>query len=134
MCTCWNTCGTPYQLKYIQEFRSADFHSPPAMFLEIMLILGLGAAIWYGRRRQFAEVLLIAGFGHLSLVMVRNMPIYILAAAPIVAVPLVAWLKALADGARRGMDQGFVRHFCGDWRRVGSAGAAVAPARGADWW
>lgn len=88
----------PFQLKYIQEFRSADFHSPPAMFLEIMLILGLGAAIWYGRRRQFTEVLLLAGFGHLSLVMVRNMPIYTLAAAPIVAVPLVAWLKAVADG------------------------------------
>jgi hypothetical protein len=88
----------PFQLKYIQEFRSADFHSPPALFLEIMLILGLCAAIWYGRRKQFAEVLLIAGFGHLSLVMARNMPIYTLAAAPIVAVPLVAWLKALADG------------------------------------
>lgn len=88
----------PFQLKYIQEFRSADFHSPPAMFLEIMLILGLGAAIWYGRRRQFAEVLLLAGFAHLSLVMVRNMPIYMLAAAPIIAVPLVAWLKAVAEG------------------------------------
>ena len=88
----------PFQLKYIQEFRSADFHTPPAIFLEVMLILGLCAAIWYGRRKQFAEVLLIAGFGHLSLVMARNMPIYTLAAAPIVAVPLVAWLKALAEG------------------------------------
>jgi len=88
----------PFQLKYIQEFRSADFHSPPAIFLEIMLILGLCAAVWYGRRKEFAEVLLIAGFGHLSLVMARNMPIYTLAAAPIVAVPLVAWLKALAEG------------------------------------
>jgi len=88
----------PFQMKYIQEFRSADFHSPPALFLEIMLILGLGAAIWYGRRKEFTEVLLIAGFGHLSLVMVRNMPIYTLAAAPIVAVPLMAWLKAVAEG------------------------------------
>ena len=84
----------PFQMKYIQEFRSADFHSPPAMFLEMMLILGLAAAIWYARRKEFTEVLLIAGFGHLSLVMVRNMPIYALAAAPIVAVPLIAWLKA----------------------------------------
>src|SRR6185369_10226276 len=74
-----------YQLKYIAEFRSADFHSPPAMFLEIMLILGLGAAIWHGRRGQFAEVLMLAGLGHISLVMVRNIPIYMLAAAPIVA-------------------------------------------------
>jgi hypothetical protein len=63
-----------------------------------MLILGLAAAVWYAQRRQFTEVLLIAGFGHLSLVMVRNMPIYVLAAAPIVAAPMVAWLKGLAEG------------------------------------
>jgi len=105
----------PFQLKYIQEFRSADFHSPPAMFLEVMLILGLGAAIWYGRRKQFTEVLLIAGFGHLSLVMVRNMPIYTLAAAPIVAVPLVAWLKALAEGPVAG----WIRALAGTLVEIG---------------
>ena len=101
----------PFQLQYIQEFRSADFHSPPALFLEIMLILGLCAAIWHGRRKQFAEVLLIAGFGHLSLVMVRNMPIYTLAAAPIIAVPLVAWLKALAEGPVAGWIRAVVGTF-----------------------
>jgi len=89
--------GDPYAMKYIQEFQATNFHTPPAMFLEIMLILGLGAALWYGRRRQFTEVLMIAGLGHLSLVVVRNMPIYALAVAPIIAVPLVAWLKALAE-------------------------------------
>ena len=87
----------PYAMKYIQEFQSTNFHTPAAGFLEIMLILGLGAAVWYGLRRQFTEVLMIAGFGHLSLVVVRNMPIYALAVAPIIAVPLLAWLKALAE-------------------------------------
>jgi len=87
----------PYAMKYIQEFQATNFHTPAAGFLEIMLILGLGAALWYGRRGQFIEVLMIAGLGHLSLVVVRNMPIYALAVAPIVAVPLVAWLKALAE-------------------------------------
>ena len=111
----WEYLRDPFQLKYIQEFRSADFHSPPAMFLEVMLILGLGAAIWYGRRKQFAEVLLIAGFGHLSLVMVRNMPIYTLAAAPIVAVPLVAWLKALGEGPVAG----WIRALAGNFLEIG---------------
>ena len=90
--------GDPYAMKYILEFRGTNFQAPAAVFLEIMLILGLAAAVWYGLRRQFIEVLLIAGFGHLSLVMVRNMPIYVLAAAPIIAAPMVAWLKALAEG------------------------------------
>ncbi|MEO8053160.1 MAG: hypothetical protein ABI833_22370, partial [Acidobacteriota bacterium] len=101
----------PYQLKYIQEFRSADFHSPAAIFLEIMLVLGFGAAVWYGRRRQYAEVLLLASFAHLSLVMVRNMPIYMLAAAPIVAVPLVAWLKAVAEAPVAGWIRALVGTF-----------------------
>ena len=107
----WEYLRDPFQLKYIVEFHSADFHTPPALFLEIMLILGLGAAIWYGRRRQFAEVFLIAGFGHLSLVMARNMPIYMLAAAPIIAAPLVAWLKALAEGAVAGWIRAAVGTF-----------------------
>ena len=106
-------------MKYIQEFQSTNFHSPPAMFLEIMLILGLGAAVWYGRRRQFTEVLLIAGFGHLSLVVVRNMPIYALVVAPIIAVPLVAWLKALSEAPVAGLDPDGVWHFRGNWRRAG---------------
>jgi hypothetical protein len=107
----WEYLRDPFQLKYIVEFRSADFHTPPALFLEIMLILGLGAVIWYGRRKQFAEVFLIAGFGHLSLVMARNMPIYMLAAAPIIAAPLVAWLKALAEGPVAGWIRAAVGTF-----------------------
>ena len=107
----WEYLRDPFQLKYIVEFHSADFHTPPALFLEIMLILGLGAVIWYGRRRQFAEVFLILGFGHLSLVMARNMPIYMLAAAPIIAAPLVAWLKALAEGPVAGWIRAAVGTF-----------------------
>jgi len=105
----------PYQMRYIQEFHSTDFHSPAAIFLELMLVLGLGAAIWYGRRKHFTEVLLLAGFGHLSLVMVRNMPIYMLAAGPIVATPLVAWLKALAEGPVAG----WIRAAAGTFVEIG---------------
>ena len=107
--------GDPYAMKYIQEFQATNFHSPAAMFLEVMLILGLGAAIWYGRRWQFTEVLMIAGFGHLSLVIVRNMPIYLIAVAPIVAVPLVAWLKALSEGPVAG----WIRTVVGTFVEIG---------------
>jgi hypothetical protein len=105
----------PFQLSYIQEFRSADFHSPPAVFLEVMLILGLCAAIWYGRRRQFADILLIAVFRHLYLVLVINMPIYVLASAHIVAVPLLSWLKALAESP---VAQ-WIRAFAGTFVEIG---------------
>jgi hypothetical protein len=103
--------GDPYAMKYILEFRGTNFQAPAAFFLEIMLILGLGAAVWYARQKQFAEVFLIAGFGHLSLLMVRNMPIYVLAAAPIIAVPMVAWLKALSEAPIAGWIKTVFRTF-----------------------
>ncbi len=87
----------PFQNKFILEFQSTNFQGGAALYLEIMLLLGVGAAVWYGRRKQFAEVLLIAGWGHLSLVSARNLPIYMIAAAPIVALPVVEWLRALSQ-------------------------------------
>jgi hypothetical protein len=83
-------------MKYITEFAATNFQYAQANFLEVMLLLGIGAAVWYGRRKQFAEVLLLAGWGHLSLVIVRNVPIYMIAAAPLVAVPVTEWLRKLS--------------------------------------
>src|SRR5260370_27935843 len=41
--------------------------------------------------------MLIAVWGHLSRVSERNLPIYMIAAAPIVALPVVEWLRALSQ-------------------------------------
>jgi hypothetical protein len=86
----------PFQMRYITEFQGTNFQHAPATFLEIMLLLGFGAAVWYGRRKQFTEILLLAGWGHLSLVIVRNVPIFMFAAAPIVALPVTEWLRKLS--------------------------------------
>jgi hypothetical protein len=101
----------PFATKYITEFQGTNFHHPASLFLEVMLVFGLGAAIWYGRRRQFIEVLLIAGLGHLSLVIVRNMPIYVIAAAPIIAGPMVLWLKTLAEAPLAGWIKAVFANF-----------------------
>ena len=86
----------PFQTKYILEFQSTNFRISGAGCLEAMLALGVGAAVWYGRRKQFTEVLTIVGWGHLALIIVRNMPIFMIAAAPVVALPLVEWLQTLS--------------------------------------
>src|SRR5579863_4204018 len=92
----WGYLRDPYQMKYIMEFQGTNFQYGSAGFLEAMLLLGIGAAVWHGRRRHFTEVLLIAGWGHLSLVVARNVPMYMIAAAPIVALPLTEWLRTLS--------------------------------------
>jgi hypothetical protein len=86
----------PFLTKYILEFQSANFQNGAAIYLEVMLLLGIAAAVWYGRRKQFTEGLMILGWAHLALVSQRNIPIYMIAAAPIVARPLVEWLRALS--------------------------------------
>jgi hypothetical protein len=124
--------GDPFAMKYILEFKGTNFQAPAAVFLEIMLILGLAAAVWYARRRQFAEVLLIAGFGHLSLVMVRNMPIYVIAAAPVIAAPMVTWLKALADGPIAGWLRTVFETFVDIGESLGTHVADACGAGGGD--
>jgi hypothetical protein len=106
----------PYQYKNIVEFQSTNFQLGAAGFFEVMLIAGLGAAIWFGARRRFAEPILLAVWAHLSLLVVRNIPIFMLVAAPLVAEAVAAWLK---DLGRAPVAQ-WLRSFAGSLRRVGS--------------
>jgi hypothetical protein len=106
----------PFQTQYILEFQSTNFRMGAAMFLEAMLVLGLGAAVWYGWRRRFTEVLTIVGWGHLSLIIVRNMPVFMLAAAPVVALPLTIWLKTLSGAPIAG----WLRRFFGGAEEIGA--------------
>ena len=110
----------PFQSKYILEFQSTNFRMGAAVFLEAMLVLGVGAAVWYGWRKRFTEVLTIVGWGHLSLIIVRNMPVFMLAAAPVVALPLTEWLKTLSGAPIAG----WLRRFFGGAEDIG---AEIAP-------
>lgn len=87
----------PFQMRMIQEFMGTNFQWPSTRFLEVMIVLGVAAAVWYARRGRYAEVLLLAGWAHLALVSVRNVPIFMLIAAPVIAAPCAAWLKALSN-------------------------------------
>jgi hypothetical protein len=73
------------QLEAISEFQTLSFHVPPAIFLEIMLALAAVAAIHHAYLRRFAAVFLIAGWAHLALLASRNIPLFMLIAAPFVA-------------------------------------------------
>jgi len=110
----------PFQTKYILEFQSTNFRIGGGGFLEAMLALGVGAAVWYGARKQFTEVLTILGWGHLSLIIIRNMPIYMIAAAPVVALPLTVWLKTLSNAPVAG----WLRRILGAPEAIG---AEIAP-------
>src|SRR5579862_2373345 len=88
----------PYQFKVIMEFQSFNFHHPVAMYFEPMLALAVGAAVWNLAQRRFVYTFLIVGWAHLALVAQRNVPIFMIAAAPPVAMALeklLEWLPKL---------------------------------------
>jgi hypothetical protein len=84
-----------YQYKNIVEFQSFNFHHPVTVFFEPMLVLGLAAAVWSLFRKDFVYTLLIAGWAHVALVTVRNTPIFMIVAAPPVAMMLESLLREL---------------------------------------
>ncbi len=84
-----------YQYKNIVEFQSFDFHHPVAAFFEPMLIFGLAAAVWHLYHKRYVYSILLAGWAHLALVVVRNEPIFMIVAAPPVAMMLESLLREL---------------------------------------
>lgn len=87
----------PYEMKNISEFQGTNFQNGGSGFFEAMLVIALGAAIWYAARKQFAEVFLVAGWAHLGLLSGRNIPLFMICAAPAAAVAMVAWLRKLEN-------------------------------------
>lgn len=98
----------PYQMQHINEFQSMNFHSPVAVYFEPLMVAAIVTALWDARHRRFADVLLNLGWLHMALIAERNLPLFAIAAAPLVAravvaaiqtartAPLAAWLRRAA--------------------------------------
>lgn len=89
--------GDPFNSQHIMEFLSPTFHHPMAIFFEAMLLLSVVTAIWNISRGRFAEPLLMLVWAHGSLLAARNIPIFMIAAAPPVAAAIQEWLLMLPD-------------------------------------
>jgi hypothetical protein len=87
-----------YQMAHIGEFQSISFHHPLALFFEVLLILGVATAFWNLLQRKFTAVFLLAGWAHLALISGRNISIYAIVAAPLIAEALTVWIGGLRAG------------------------------------
>ena len=85
----------PFNSRHIMEFLSPSFHHPTAIFFEAMLVLSVATAVWSASRGRFAEPLLMLVWAHASLLAARNIPIFMIAAAPPVAAAVQEWLLRL---------------------------------------
>jgi hypothetical protein len=87
----------PAYFQNIAEFASISFRHPLAPFFELMLLLGAATAFWSVMRRRFVSFLLLAGYAHLALLSIRNIPLFMIIAAPAVGLALTEWLRHLQE-------------------------------------
>jgi len=78
-------------LDIIQEYQSISFHCPPAIFFELMLFLAAAAAFWNLQAGRITPALLAFMWIHLALLSARNIPLFMMIAAPLAA----SWLQHL---------------------------------------
>ena len=81
--------GSQYLVGHTAEYLSPDFHQPAFWPFLLMLLLGLGLFGLSGRRRRTVDVLLFGAWGAMALVSARNIPLFVLAALPVLAEALV---------------------------------------------
>ena len=87
------------QLNNISEFKSPDFHCSIARFYELFIIIGSCVAVWSIRQGKWPQAALLLLWAHLSLCVVRNLPIYLFLAAPALASVLDSLLYRTDDRA-----------------------------------
>jgi hypothetical protein len=92
----WNFLTGSFHLRYINEYQPTEFQNNLAIWYEPLVLLGVAAAFWCIYHRRFAQAFMVAGWLHLALFSVRNLPIYLLIAAPVLAGMLNDLLACLA--------------------------------------
>lgn len=82
----------------VQEFQSPKFRGETALYYEVLLLAGLLVAGLLLRRRRFADALPVLYFAHMSLTSARHIPLYVIVAAPLVALELTEMWQRFAEG------------------------------------
>lgn len=102
----------------VDEFQSPKFRSENLLQFEALLIVGIAAA--WGRAFRgmagFTEAVMVWVWAHLSLGAVRHAPIFILAAAPVIAAELTLLLEVRWAEARKSSWFGIFRDLDFDLR------------------
>ncbi len=104
----------PWNSQHIMEFLSPSFHHPTAIFFEVMLVMAVVASVANVSRGQFTEPLLMLVWAHGGLLAARNIPIFMIAAAPPVAACIQQWLLRLPELSVAG----WLRSAAGKFNRV----------------
>jgi hypothetical protein len=109
----WEYLTDSFQREHIQEMMSISFQNPAARYLEVLLLVGGGACFWHLRRKRFTECLLLVLFAHAALIAARNIPIFGIVAAPVLALAVAEWIRLLEDAPVSAWLRGLAHHLSG---------------------
>ncbi len=99
------------QLENILEFRSISFQHPLARYFEVMLAVGTIAAFHSLKLGRVTEALIVVVWAHLALASIRNIPIFLLFAAPMVARAIAGWIEGFPRIASIGSEFRVLERF-----------------------
>ncbi len=87
----FDTLGSQAMQVYIQEWASPDFHRYEYWLFAALLLGGAAALILSRRRLDLTDLFLFLGFGFAGLVSARHIPLFAVAAAPVIYRALSGW-------------------------------------------
>jgi hypothetical protein len=79
----------------MQEYQSVNFHCTPTGFFECMLLLAAGSVFWSLQTKKISPVISVVVWAHAALLAGRNIPLFLMIAAPLVACMLQDVLSRL---------------------------------------
>lgn len=100
-----------YHRANIIEFLSLSFHHQAAIYFEVLLAAGTIAAFVNLLRRRYSEAFLLLSWAHLALLAARNIPIYAVLSAPLIAATVREGLERL----REARVAGWLRRAVAGW-------------------
>jgi len=80
-------------LDNIMEYQSISFHYPAAIFFELMMLAVAAAAFWFLQTGRITPALLSLTFTHMALLSARNIPLFMIVAAPLTT----CWLQEMLN-------------------------------------
>lgn len=97
----WRYLTDKQLLAAIQEFQSPNFHSTDGKLIEILLLLGVIAAVNALRQRRLVESGLLLLWGHMTLQSERHVTLAAVTLCPIIAEQLTLLAKEMTDRLAR---------------------------------
>jgi hypothetical protein len=115
----------PYMAEHVNEYLTLSFRHPTAIYFEAMLLVAAVAICWSAVRGRFTEAVVLLVWGHAALLAGRNIPIFMVAAAPLVAASVQEWLDILPRAQVAGWLSKAVRQFQGTANATGETEAVA---------